>query len=61
MDVRETLDELELVSDLAAFGLDILLRLLEVLGGSLGLESDLYGISAFTHPQISNHVSRTLY
>lgn len=48
MDVREALDELELVGDFAALGLNILLCLLEVLGGRLGLESDLYGISALT-------------
>lgn len=39
--VRETFDQLELVCDLATLGLDILLRLLEVLRGCLGLESDL--------------------
>jgi hypothetical protein len=41
-DVREALDQLELVGDLAALGLNVLLRLLEVLGGSLRLESDLF-------------------
>ena len=60
-DVRETLDQLELVGDLAALGLDILLCLLKVLGGRLGLESDLDIISIPTPVWPSNHVSRTLY
>jgi hypothetical protein len=46
--VRESLDQLELVRDLAALGLDILLRLREVLGGRLGLESDLHEISTLS-------------
>jgi light-regulated signal transduction histidine kinase (bacteriophytochrome) len=36
------------VRDLAALGLDILLRLREVLGGRLGLESDLHEISTLS-------------
>ena len=39
--VREALDQLELVCDLAALGLDILLGILEVLMRGLGLEGDL--------------------
>jgi hypothetical protein len=40
--VREALDQLELVCDLAALGLDILLGLLEVLVRGLGLEGNLW-------------------
>ena len=39
--IREALDQLELVCDLAALGLDILLGALEVLVRGLGLEGNL--------------------
>lgn len=41
IDVREALDQLELVGNLAALGLDVLLGFLKVLGGRLRLKSDL--------------------
>ena len=51
---RESLDQLELVRDLAALGLDILLRLLEVLSGRLGLESDLFSSTTIPSPTVSH-------
>ena len=41
LDIREALDEGELVGDLAALLLDLLLCVLELLGRGTGLEGDL--------------------
>ena len=41
LDVREALDKGELVDDLAALVLDLLLCVLELLGRGAGLEGDL--------------------
>ena len=41
--IRESLDQRELMCDLAALGFNFLLRILELLGGSLRLESDVVG------------------
>lgn len=42
VDIREALDQGELVGDLAALLLDLLLCVLELLGRGTGLEGDLW-------------------
>lgn len=52
-DIREPLDQRELMRDLAALGLDLLLRVLKLLGGGLGLESDLSNTTSVMPPNIT--------
>lgn len=59
-DVREPLDQLELMRDLAALGLDVLLGLLEVLGGRLRLESDLLSSTSTAYCKTLEQRVRTL-
>lgn len=55
--LREPLDQRELMRDLAALGLNLLLRVLQLLRRSLGLESDL--LSALTSAA-NHHLSSLL-